>query len=136
MLFYTDQTDIELVLKQISRKLKWGDHVMFRHGDITCKLDVLDQVKLVYISWDMISLDGDIAREGLCTPIEEIESVEIDEATLTIRSVFNCTVDKKLTGSQTLVFKGTIGKMVMCKDFESLIEQEQIETETENICLH
>lgn len=127
MLFYTDKVDIELVLQQISRKLKWGDHVMFRHGDITCQLDVLDQVKLVYISWNMISLDGGIAREGLCTPIEEIESVEIDEATLTIRSVFNCTVDKKLTGSQTLIFKGTIGKMVVCKDFESLIEQ--IETE-------
>lgn len=133
MLFYTDQTDIELILQQISRKLKWGDHIMFRHGDVTCQLDVLDQVKLVYISWDMISSDGGIAREGLCAPIEEIESVEIDEATLTIRSVFNCTVDKKLTGSQTLIFKGTIGKMVVCKDFESLMEQEQIESE--NICL-
>jgi hypothetical protein len=100
---------------------------MFHHGDVACRLDVLDQVKLVYISWDMISLDGGIAREGLCTPIEEIESVEVDEATLTIRSVFNCTVDKKLTGSQTLIFKGTIGKMVVCKDFESLLEQEEYE---------
>lgn len=133
MLLYTDQTDIELVLKQISRKIKWGDHIMFHHGDVSCQLDVLEQVKLVYISWDVISLDGGIAREGLCTPIEEIESVELDEATLTIRSVFNCTVDKKLTGSQTLIFTGTIGKIVLCEDFESLIEQEQIETE--NICL-
>ena len=136
MLFYTDQTDIELVLKQISRKIKWGDHIMFRHGDVSCQLDVLEQVKLVYISWDVISLDGGTAREGLCTPIEEIESVELDEATLTIRSVFNCTVDKKLTGSQTLIFRGTIGKIVLCEDFESLIEQEQEQIETENICLH
>ena len=136
MLTYTDQTDIELVLKQISRKLKWGDHTMFRHGDVACQLDVLDQVKLVYISWDMVSLDGGIAREGLCTPIEEIESVEVDEATLTIRSVFNCTVDKKLTGSQTLIFKGTIGKMVVCKDFESLLEQEEYETNNIPVCAH
>lgn len=107
---------------------------MFRHGDVACQLDVLDQVKLVYISWNTVSFDGSIAREGLCTPIEEIESVEVDEATLTIRSVFNCTVNRRLTGSQTLIFKGTVARMVVCKDFESLIEQEQIETDT-FICL-
>lgn len=134
MIFYTDKTDIELVLQEISRKLKWGDYVMFRHGDATCQLDVLKQENLVYISWDMISEDGGIAREGLCTPIEEIESVEVDEATLTIRSVFNCTVNRKLTGSQTLIFKGTIGKIVLCNDFESLLENEQIEID--NVCLH
>ena len=134
MIFYTDKTDIELVLQEISRKLKWGDYVMFRHGDTTCQLDVLKQENLVYISWDMISVDGSIAREGLCSPIEEIESVEVDEATLTIRSVFNCTVNRKLTGSQTLIFKGTVGKMVLCKDFESLLENEQIEIN--NVCLH
>lgn len=134
MIFYTDKTDIELVLQEISRKLKWGDYVMFRHGDNTCQLDVLKQGNLVYISWDMISSDGSIAREGMCTPIEEIESVEVDEATLTIRSVFSYTVNRKLTGSQTLVFRGTIGKIVLCKDFESLLENEQIEIN--NVCLH
>lgn len=128
MIFYTDKTDIELTLQEISRKLKWDDFTMFGHGDIVCTLEVLKPVDLVYISWNIISLDGDIVREGLSTLIEDIESVEIDEATITIRSVFNCTVDKKLTGSQTLIFKGTIGKMVVRKDFESLLEQEQIES--------
>lgn len=126
MIFYTDKTDIQLVLQAISRKLKWDDFTMFGHGDIVCQLDVLEQIKLVYISWDTISIDGDIVREGLGALIEDIESVEVDEATLTIRAVFNCTVDKKLTGSQTLIFKGTIGKMVVRKDFEALLEQEEL----------
>ena len=125
---------MELLLQSVSRKLKTGDFTMFGHGDIVCTLEVLKPVDLAYISWDTVSRDGSITREGLCTPLEEIESVELDEDTLTIRSVFNCTVDKKLTGSQTLIFKGTIGKMVMCKEFESLLEQEQ--TEIDNTCLH
>lgn len=135
MLLYTDKVDIELLLQSVSRKLRTGDFTMFGHGDIVCTLEVLKPVELAYISWDTVSFDGSIAREGLCTPLEEIESVELDEDTLTIRSVFNCTVNKKLTGSQTLIFKGTIGKMVMCKEFESLLEQEQIESEN-ILCLH
>ena len=134
MLSYTEKVDIELFLQSVSRELKTGNFALFGHGNIACKLEVIKSVELLYISWDTVSFNGEVARQGLCAPIEEIESVELDEDTLTIRSVFNCTVNRKLTGSQTLIFKGTIGKMVKCKEFESLLEQEQIELE--NICLH
>ena len=134
MLSYTEKVDIELFLQSVSRKLKTGNFTLFGHGNIACKLEVIKSVELLYISWDTVSFDGEVARQGLGAPIEDIESVELDEDTLTIRSVFNCTVNRKLTGSQTLIFKGTIGKMVKCKEFESLLEQEQIELE--NICLH
>lgn len=134
MLSYTEKVDIELFLQSVSRELKTGNFALFDQGNIACKLEVIKSVELLYISWDTVSFDGEVARQGLCAPIEDIESVELDEDTLTIRSVFNCTVNRKLTGSQTLIFKGTIGKMVKCKEFESLLEQEQIELE--NICLH
>ena len=136
MLSYTEKVDIELFLQSVSRELKTGNFALFGHGNIACKLEVIKSVELLYISWDTVSFDGEVARQGLCAPIEDIESVELDEDTLTIRSVFNCTVNRKLTGSQTLIFKGTIGKMVKCKEFESLLEQEQEQIELENICLH
>lgn len=136
MMFYTDETDIELLLQSISSKLRCDGYVLYRHGDATCQLEIRKQVKLVYISWDVVSSDGELVREGLCAPLEDIESVTLDEDRLTIRSVFNCTVSEKLTGKQTLIFEGTVCKVVTCKEFESLLEDEQYEIENNTLCLH
>lgn len=137
MLFYTDKTDIELLLKSVSRKFKIEDYVLFGHGDIVCSLEIREHCKLLYISWSVDSSDC-LAKEGLAVALENIDSVTLDEDCLSICADFDCTLNEKLTGNQTRVFDGKIGRLVRAVEFESLLEQEEIEINNEltNICLH
>ena len=133
MLFYTDKTDIELTLKSIQRKLRWEDLILFGHGDSVCAVE-LRHPELLYISWPIYSDDG-VAREGLCISLADIESLEIDNARITVRGVFNCTLNERLTSEQTLIFAGTVSRVVTHSEFEAILEQEEYEN-TSALCLH
>ena len=133
MLFYTDRVDVELTLKSIQRKLRWEDLVLFSHGDNTCSME-LRHPDLLYISWPIYSDDG-VAREGLSISLDDIESLEIDNAKVTVRGVFNCTLNERLTSEQTLIFAGTVSRVTTCSEFEDILEQEEHEN-TSSLCLH
>lgn len=133
MLFYTDETDIELTLKSIQRKLQYDDLILFGYGDSICSMK-LRHPDLLYISWPVYS-DDTVAREGLCISFANIESLEIDNAKITIRGVFDCTLNERLTSEQTLIFAGTVSRVVTHSEFENIIEQEEYET-SNILCLH
>lgn len=133
MLFYADKVDIELTLKSIQRKLNCDGLILFSHGDSICKLEFRNP-DLLYISWSVHS-DDTVAREGLCISLDAIESLEIDNAEVVIRGVFNCTLNERLTSEQTLIFAGTVSRIVTCSEFESILEQEEYETNN-ILCLH
>lgn len=132
MLFYTDKVDIELTLKSVQRKLRCDDLILFSHGDRVCAMEIR-YPDLLYISWPVHSDDA-VAREGLSISLDDIESLEIDNDRITVRGVFNCTLNERLTSEQTLIFVGTVGRVVTYSEFEDILEQEEIESE--NICLH
>lgn len=134
MLFYTDKTDIELTLKSIQRKLRWEDIILFGHGDSICTME-LRHPDLLYISWPIYA-DDSVAREGLCISLAKIESLEIDNAKITIRGVFDCTLNERLTLEQTLIFAGTVSRVVTHSEFEDILEQEDYETNNISSCLH
>ena len=133
MLFYTDRVDVELTLKSVQRKLRWDDLILFGHGDSICTME-LRHPDLLYISWPICSDDG-VAREGLCISLADIESLEIDNARITVRGVFNCTLNERLTSEQTLIFAGTVSRVVTHSEFEAILEQEEYEN-TSALCLH
>lgn len=133
MLFYTDKVDIELTLKSVQRKLRCDNLVLFSHGDNVCTME-LRHPDLLYISWPVYSEDG-VAREGLCIAISDIESLEIDSERLTVRGVFNCTLNERLTSEQTLIFAGDVSRITTCSEFESILEREEYETNN-ILCLH
>lgn len=133
MLFYTDKIDIELTLKSVQRKLRCDDLILFSHGDSICTLEIR-RPDLLYISWPIYSDDG-VAREGRCIFLEDIESLEIDNAKVTVRGVFDCTLNERLTSEQTLIFEGTVSRVVTHSEFEDILEQEEYEINS-NICLH
>jgi hypothetical protein len=89
---------------------------------------------LLYVSWPVYS-DDSVVREGLCISLANIESLEIDNAKITIRGVFDCTLNERLTSEQTLIFAGTVSRVVTHNDFENILEQEEYETNTQ-LCLH
>jgi hypothetical protein len=89
---------------------------------------------LLYISWPVYSDDG-IAREGLSISLDDIESLEIDNAKVTVRGVFNCTLNERLTSEQTLIFAGTVSRVTTCSEFEDILEQEEYETNN-ILCSH
>lgn len=134
MLFYADKTDIELTLKSIQRKLRYDDLILFSHGDNICTMEIRHP-ELLYISWPIYSDDG-IAREGLCISLANIESLEIDNAKITIRGVFDCTLNERLTSEQTLIFAGTVSRVVPHSEFEDILEQEEYETNNVVLCSH
>ena len=134
MLFYTDRVDVELTLKSIQRKLRCDDLVLFSHGDNVCTME-LRHPDLLYISWPVYSEDG-VAREGLCIAISDIESLEIDSERLTVRGVFNCTLNERLTSEQTLIFAGDVSRITTCSEFESILEREEYETNSIQLCSH
>lgn len=135
MLFYTDKTDVELTLKSIQRKLRWDDLILFGHVDSICTMEQR-QPDLLYISWPICSDDG-VAREGLCISLAKIESLEIDNAKITIRGVFDCTLNERLTSEQTLIFAGVVSRVVTHNEFEDILEQEEYETNNTSFsCLH
>lgn len=133
MLFYADKTDIELTLKSIQRKLRYDDLILFSHGDSVCTMEIRHP-DLLYISWPVYSDDG-VAREGLCIAMSDIESLEIDNEKVTVRGVFNCTLNERLTSEQTLIFVGIVSRVVTHSEFEDILEQEEYEINS-NICLH
>jgi hypothetical protein len=133
MLFYTDRVDVELTLKSVQRKLRCDDLILFSHGDSVCTME-LRHPDLLYISWPICSDDG-VAREGLCISLADIESLEIDNARITVRGVFNCTLNERLTSEQTLIFAGTVSRVVTHSEFEAILEQEEYEN-TSSLCLH
>ena len=134
MLFYTDQVDIDLTLKSIQRKLRYDDLILFGHGDSVCSM-AIRHPDLLYISWPICSDDG-VAREGLCISLADIESLEIDNARITVRGVFNCTLNERLTSEQTLIFAGTVSRVTTCSEFEDILEQEEYETNNIQLCSH
>lgn len=134
MLFYADKTDIELTLKSIQRKLRCDDLILFHHGDSICTMEHRCP-DLLYISWPVYS-DDEASREGLCISLEDIDSLEIDNARITIRGVFDCTLNECLTSNQTLIFVGIVSRVVTHSEFENILEQEEIEINNEHICLH
>lgn len=134
MLFYTDRVDVELTLKSVQRKLRCEDLILFSHGDSICTMEIRHP-DLLYISWPICSDDG-VAREGLCISLSDIESLEIDNAKVTIRGVFNCTLNERLTLDQTLIFVGTVSRVVTHNDFEDILEQEEYETNSIQLCSH
>lgn len=134
MLFYTDETDIELTLKSIQRKLRWEDLILFGHGDSICTMEIRHP-DLLYISWPVYS-DDSVAREGLCISLANIESLEIDNAKITVRGVFDCTLNERLTSEQTLIFAGTVSRVVTHSEFENILEQEEYETNNIQLCSH
>lgn len=133
MLFYVDKVDIELTLKSIQRKLNCDGLILFSHGDSICKLEIRHP-DLLYISWSVHS-DDTVAREGLSISLDDIESLEIDNAKVTVRGVFNCTLNERLTSEQTLIFAGTVSRVTTCSEFEDILEQEEYEINND-ICLH
>ena len=133
MLFYTDKVDIELTLKSVQRKLRCDDLILFGYGDSICTME-LRHPDLLYISWPVYS-DDSVAREGLCISLANIESLEIDNAKITVRGVFDCTINERLTSEQTLIFAGTVSRVVTHSEFEDILEQEEYEINS-NICLH
>lgn len=135
MLFYEDKTDIELTLKSIQRKLCWDDLILFSHVDRVCTME-LRHPDLLYISWPVYS-DDTVAREGLCISLANVDSLEIDNAKITIRGVFDCTLNERLTSEQTLIFAGTVSRVVTYSEFENILEQEEYEINNNpQLCLH
>jgi hypothetical protein len=90
---------------------------------------------LLYISWSVYS-DDTVAREGRCISLAKIESLEIDNANITIRGVFDCTLNERLTSEQTLIFAGTVGRVVTHSEFEDILEREEYETNSIQLCSH
>lgn len=135
MIFYADKTDIELTLKSIQRKLRCDDLVLFRHDASICTME-LRNPELLYISWPVYSNTA-VSREGLCISLADIESLEIDNAKITIRGVFDCTLSECLTSEQTLIFVGTVSRVVTHSEFENILEQEEYEINNNpQLCLH
>lgn len=133
MLFYADKVDIELTLKSVQRKLRCDDLVLFSHGDRVCAMEIR-YPDLLYISWPVHSDDA-VAREGLSVSLDDIESLEIDNDRITVRGVFNCTLNERLTSEQTLIFAGAVSRVTTCSEFESILEREEYETNN-ILCLH
>lgn len=135
MLFYENKTDIELTLKSIQRKLYCDDLILFHHCDSICTME-LRYPELLYISWPVYS-DNTVSRGGLCISLTDIKSLEIDNAKITIRGVFDCTLNECLTSDQTLIFVGTVGRVVTHSEFENILEQEEYEINNNlQLCLH
>lgn len=122
MAVYTSSTDIELALVQVANRLATDELVLLGYSNVPCRLEYLRDVRLLYISWD-VSADKNtsVQKAGLSAALERIDSVTLEKDQIVIRGILEYTLNRRLTSEQTIIFAGTVGRVVKCTSFESTI---------------